>query len=296
MGSPYIAGVELGGTKCICVLGTPDGDIVAEARVPTRTPDIALPAIEAVLDGWAAAHGGFARLGLASFGPLDLDPASQAWGFITSTSKPGWIDTDVAGRLGRRYGLRAAIDTDVAGAALAEGRWGGARGLADFAYVTIGTGVGVGLIVGGRPILGFTHAEIGHMRVARVAGDDWPGICPYHGDCVEGLASGPAIIARTGRSAGQVDASDPAWTLVADAIAQMLHALVLAAAPRRILIGGGVMSGQPHLFPAVRTRLRASLNGFVRAPQVEAGLDAYIVPPALGDRAGPLGALAVAMG
>lgn len=290
----YLAGVELGGTKCICVLGTEDGEVVAEQRLPTLHPAITLPAIEAVLDGWAAAHGPFAALGIASFGPLDVDPASRTWGSITSTSKPHWGDTDLAKRLGARYGLTPAFDTDVVGAALAEGRWGAARGLADFAYVTVGTGVGVGLITGGRPISGFTHAEIGHIRVGRVPGDDWPGICPFHGDCVEGLASGPAVLARMGGTPSRIDPADPRWLLVADAIAQMLHTIVLTASPRRIIIGGGVMNGQQHLFAVVRERLRASLNGFVRAPEIMAAIDTYIVPPALGDRAGVLGALAVA--
>ena len=289
-----IAGVELGGTKCICVLGTANGDVIAEERMPTEAPAVTLPAVEAVLDRWKAEHG-FGALGIASFGPLDLDPASPTWGHATKTVKPGWNDVDIAPRLGDRYGLRAAIDTDVAGAALAEGRWGAAEGLADFAYVTVGTGIGVGLIVGGRPILGFTHAEIGHVRVPRVAGDDFAGNCPYHGDCAEGLAAGPAIIARMGRSASHVDPTDPSWDYVADAIAQMLGSLVLTASPRRILIGGGVMNGQPHLFPKVRALLQASLAGFVQFPQVLAEIDSYVVPPALGDKAGVLGALAVAL-
>ncbi len=295
MTTDLIAGVELGGTKCVCVLGTASGEIVAEARVPTGDdPEAALTAVEAALDGWKAELG-FGKLGIASFGPLHLDRSAGNWGFLSKTAKPGWNDVDIAGRLGRRYGLQAGFDTDVVGAALAEGRWGGAQGLDDFAYVTVGTGIGVGLITGGRPVLGFSHAEIGHVRVGRLRGDDWPGVCPFHGDCAEGLASGPAILGRAGVPAEQIAPTSRVWPFVADALAQMLHGLVLTASPRRILMGGGVMNGQPHLFPMIRKRLRASLGGFVGAAEVNEGIDSYIVPPLLGDRAGPLGALAVAL-
>jgi len=294
MSDVRFAGVELGGTKCVCVRGTGDGEIHAAVRVPTRDPETTMAEIEAVLDGWRAEKGGFAGLGIASFGPLDLDRTSPGYGRVVATSKPGWSGADVAGRLERRYGVPTGFQTDVAGAAVAEGRWGAARDLDDFAYVTVGTGIGVGLVVGGRPLIGLTHPEAGHIRVKRLAGDPWPGSCPYHGDCVEGLASGSAIAARTGRPGAEIGPDDPVWAPVAHALGELAHTLVLTVAPRRIIIGGSVMLGQPHLYPRVRAALKASLAGFGRSDELLADLDGYVVPPMLGNDAGPKGALALA--
>jgi fructokinase len=291
---PLLAGVELGGTKCVCILGSGPERILAEERIPTTDPATTLGAIEAVLDRWRAEFAGIAALGIASFGPLDLDPRSPRHGSITSTVKPGWRDTPVGRRLAPRLDLPWAIDTDVNGAALAEGRWGGARGLEDFAYVTVGTGIGVGLVVGGRTVHGLGHPELGHVRVVRTPGDTWGGNCAFHGDCVEGIASGSAIGARPGTEGARDSPDHPVWQPVGDALAQLLHVVVLATAPRRILMGGGVMDSQPHLFERVRAGLKSSLNLYVEAPELGAGLAAYVVPPGLGPLAGPLGALAVA--
>lgn len=291
---PLLAGVELGGTKCVCILGSGPDDIREEVRLPTTDPHGTLAAIEQVIDGWRARGDGFDALGIGSFGPVDLDRSSVTYGHITSTPKPGWPGTDVAGRLARRYRIPVGFDTDVNGAALAEGRWGAAQDLSDFAYITVGTGVGVGLVTAGRPISGFTHAELGHIRVLRVEGDDWPGSCPFHGGCVEGLAAGSAIEARTGTCGSKLPLDHPVWPLVAHTLGQLLHVLVLTAAPRRILIGGGVMNGSGHLFPMIRQELVQSLNGYVVAPELQSGIDSYVVAPALGDRAGPLGTLALA--
>ena len=186
------------------------------------------------------------------------------------------------------------FDTDVNGAALAEGRWGAAKGLDDFAYVTVGTGIGVGLIVRGKSVFGMNHTELGHIRVARKAGDTFAGMCPFHGDCIEGLASGPAIEARAGQPASQLPPDHPAWEFVAHGLAQLLHTMVLTTAPQRIFLGGGVMSGQEHLFERIQQELKRSLNRYVEAPQLEHGLAQFIVPPGLGPMAGPLGALALA--
>lgn len=287
-----IAGIELGGTKCVATLATADGDIRDQATVPTTGPDETLGAIEDVLARWAA-DGGFAALGVASFGPVDVDPASARYGWITSTPKPGWRDTDVGRRLARRYPVPFAFDTDVNAAAFAEARWGAAQGLADFAYVTVGTGIGVGLIVNGQPTRGFGHSELGHLRVRRVPGDHFAGVCPYHGDCLEGLASGPAIKARWQTDhVGTIDADDLRWDYVIDALAQMAHALVLAACPRVILIGGGVGSGQPALRARVEARLIESIASYVDIPIPEGG---YVRAPGLGDRAGPLGSVALGL-
>lgn len=287
-----LAGVELGGTKCICTLAFGPDAIVAQETVPTTDPAETLGRIEAILESWWA-RTGFRAIGIGSFGPVDLDPASAQYGFITSTAKPRWSGTDVARRLAGRYPVPMAFDTDVNAAALAEGRWGAAQGLVDFAYVTVGTGVGVGLIVNGRPTAGLAHCELGHIRVPRLAGDDWGGSCPYHGDCVEGLASGPAIKARLASAhISSIAPDDPVWDGVAHALAQLAHVIVLGAGAHRILMGGGVVNGQPHLLPLIEAKLRQSVNGYVRIPDEQG----YLRAPGLGDRAGPLGPVALALG
>lgn len=290
MSTPY-AGVELGGTKCVCTLaGGPDA-VLARETIPTTNPEETLGRIGALLERWRDGEG-VRALGVASFGPVDLDTASSTWGSITTTPKPGWAGTDVARRLQQAARAPVAFDTDVNGAALAEMRWGAGRGLSDFAYVTVGTGIGVGLIVNGAATRGFAHCELGHVRVARLPGDDWPGVCPYHGGCVEGLASGPAIKARlAGRPLAELGDDNPLWEGVAHALAQMCHVIVCAAAPRRIAIGGGVMKGQPHLLPRIEALLVESLAGYMTLP---AGRP-YLTAPGLGAEAGPLGSIALAM-
>ena len=266
------AGVELGGTKCVCILARGADRILARQTVPTVSPEETLGAIEHILDGWRD-EPGFSALGIASFGPVNLDPRSPGWGSITMTAKPGF-------------------DTDVNGAALAEILWGAGQGVEDFAYITVGTGVGVGLIVNGSPTRGFAHSELGHIRVPRLAGDDWPGACPFHGDCVEGLASGSAIEARLGgRTMADVGPDDPVWDTVASAIAQLCHVLVATAAPRLIVIGGGVIEKQPQLLPRIEPLLVESLAGYIQLPAGQP----YIQAPRLGALAGPLGAIALAM-
>jgi fructokinase len=288
-----LAGVELGGTKCVCVLGSGPEDIRVREVLPTTQPPETLGRIEQIIEDWTRAHGP-AALGIASFGPLDLAPRSATYGHILATPKAGWSHTDVAGRLARRLGVPVGFNTDVNAAALAEGRWGCARELADFAYITVGTGVGAGLIVRGRPVLGFGHTELGHLRVIRMPGDTWAGNCPFHGDCVEGLASGPAIAARAGVPAERLPPNHLVWESVAFALGQLLHTLVLATAPRKIILGGGVMTARPHLFERLRQNLQASLNGYIEAPEIMSDLPSYIVPPGLGSLAGPMGALALA--
>lgn len=289
---PLVAGVELGGTKCVCVLGTGPDDIRAEARIATISPVETMDAIDEVLRRWKDKHG-FRALGVASFGPLELDPAAPDHGHIVNTPKPGWSGVDVLGRA-RRWGVPIGFDTDVNAAAFAEGRWGGARGLTSFVYVTIGTGIGVGAIVGGRAIHGLGHTEAGHLRVGRLTASAFGGVCPYHGDCVEGLASGPAIAARAGFPAETLTRSDPIWDEVVFVLAGLFHNLVLTVAPERILIGGGIGMGQPHLLPRIRTALIESLSGYAQAQRLAAGIDRFLAQPALGHRAGPLGALALA--
>lgn len=290
MSESLVAGVELGGTKCVCILADGPGGVCEEVRLPTTTPDETLAAIADVLAGWR----GFRALGLASFGPLDLDPDSPTHGRLVATPKPGWSGADLM-TLARDLDVPTAIDTDVNGAAFAEGRWGAARGLSSWAYITIGTGIGVGVIVGGRSVSGLGHAEAGHLRVARAAGDAFPGVCPYHGDCVEGLASGPAVAARAGRPAEALAADDPAWAPTVHALGGLLHNLVLTVAPQRILIGGGLGGGQPALLPRLRAALLDSLGGYSVADRVASQIETFVAPPALGARAGPLGAIALAL-
>jgi hypothetical protein len=247
------------------------------------------PAIEAVLDRWQAGRGRSPRSELRlSVRPTSIPDRRRGAGFWRRPSPAGKAPTWPDGCAGvtrcdrfrhRRQRRRPC-----------RGSLGAARGLLDFAYITVGTGIGVGLITGGRTIGGFSHAEAGHLRIGRVPGDDWPGACAFHGDCVEGLASGPAIAARLGRDPASIAADDEVWPLVAHALAQLLHNLVLTAAPRRILIGGGVMQAQPHLFPMIRAALGQSLNGYVTLPAGE-----FVQPPGLGDMAGPCGGIALGL-
>ena len=291
---PLLAGVELGGTKCICILGTGPLDIRAQVGLPTRAPQVTLAAIEAVLDGWRAQQWHFSALGLAAFGPLNLRRDSPRFGWMARTVKVGWSDTELLGRMARRYQIPTGIDTDVNAAARAEGRWGGAQGLADYVYVTVGTGIGAGVVVNGQPVAGANHTELGHIRIVRMPGDHFAGVCPFHGDCLEGMAAGPAIAARSQRDPGTLLPEDPAWEPVTHALAQLCQTLVLTTGPRRIFLGGGVMIGQPQLFAMIRPRLQASLNGYIATDETGAGIDRFIVPPPLGLAVGPLGALAVA--
>jgi fructokinase len=289
-----LGGLELGGTKCSCLIGTGPDDVRMHATIPTGSdPAATFAQIDAEFRRGIEAHGPIHALGVASFGPIDRRAASPRYGWITSTPKPGWRDTAIVPRLSH-LGVPIGFDTDVNGAALAEGRWGAARGLEDFAYVTVGTGVGVGLFVNGALVHGFLHPELGHIRVARRAGDTWPGACTFHGDCVEGLASGPAIAARAGAPTHSISAADAIWAGVIHALAQLLHTLVLATAPRRILLGGGVMEARPDLLAGLRRELAASLNGYVPHEELGTGIETYITGPGLGSRAGALGALALA--
>lgn len=287
---PLIAGIELGGTKCIALLGTGPADVRAQLTIPTTDPGTTLAAIEAALDGWQ-----FDAIGVASFGPLQLDRAAADYGAITATTKPGWTGTDLVRRLEGRYGKPIGFQTDVNGAALAEGRWGAAQGLATHAYITIGTGVGVGLIAGGRPVQGVAHGEAGHMRVPRAPGDDYAGWCRFHGDCVEGLISGPALAERFGCPGKELPHDGPQWDLFVHDLCGLLHNLVTVAAPERIAIGGGVIAARAHLFPRLRARLAESLGGYGSLTSYAGELEERLGPPGLGAMAGPLGALAVGL-
>ena len=289
-----VGGIEAGGTKFVCAVGSGPDDVRAETRFPTTTPEETIGQAIDFFREQREQHGELVALGIAAFGPLDPDPASPTYGYITSTPKPGWTNVDFAGPLARALDLPVAFDTDVNGAALAEGRWGAAQGLDTFIYLTIGTGIGGGAMVGGSLLHGLLHPEMGHVRLPHDRQQDpYPGRCPYHGDCLEGLASGPAIAARWGQPAETLPVDHPAWSLEAHYLALGLVNFIVTLSPQRIILGGGVMA-QAQLFPLVRRRVLELLNGYVQSPRLLEAIDTYIVPPALGRRAGVLGALALA--
>lgn len=287
-----VAGIELGGTKAIVLIAR-GRDVIAQARFPTEAPDVTLAAIGDQLDAWQTRHGKVEAIGIASFGPVGLDRTRADYGRITSTPKPGWQQVDLVGHFADRFGVPISFDTDVAGAAIAEHRWGAAQGDRVIVYLTVGTGIGGGVLVDGKPVHGLIHPELGHVRVRRAAGDDFAGICPFHGDCLEGLASGPAIGARTGMPGDRIAADDPVWDKVAGEMAEAVTGFMLTLSPQRILIGGGVFQQRAGLFPALRARTADLLGGYL-ADVGAAELAEIIVPPGLGDIAGPLGAVALA--
>jgi fructokinase len=291
--APLIAGVELGGTKCIAVTAR-GREIVRRAQWPTGDNPVATLA---TLAAWLAdTHRAepFAALGIASFGPLCLDPTVPEYGRIISTPKPGWSGADVLGVLAGDLAVPVALDTDVAGAALAEGRWGAAQGCPVHVYLTIGTGIGGGIVIDGKPFRGTFHPEMGHVPVRRAPGDPFGGVCPIHGDCLEGLASGPAIAARVGSSAEGLAADDPVWGLVADEIGDLMASLILTLAPHRIVIGGGVGQGQPALLPLIHRATARLLGGYLPGHSL-AALQSLIVHPELGADAGVWGAVALGL-
>lgn len=286
--------VELGGTKCVAAIGDDAAHIVAETRVPTTSVGATLGALVSFFESQRAALGPIDAIGIGSFGPLDLDPASPRHGWITTTPKAGWADVDVAGLFREALGVPVAIDTDVNAAALGEWCHGAARGADVVVYITVGTGIGGGVLVGGEPLHGLVHPEIGHLRVPRDRqADPFDGVCPYHGDCLEGLASGPAMAARWGQPAESLPAVHHGWPLEARYLALALQNVVCMLSPRRIVLGGGVMAHAP-LLAEVRGLLGALLNGYVQAPAILHAMDQYVVAPALGSRAGLVGALELA--
>jgi fructokinase len=278
-----IGAVELGGTKINVAVGTGPGAIRVKARIPTTTP---AETLGATID-FLRAHGPLDAVGIGSFGPVCLDRASPHWGYVTATPKPHWSNTPVATAIRDALGVPVAFDTDVNGAALGEHRWGALAGCGVGLYLTIGTGIGGGVVIDGRPLHGMVHPEMGHIRVKRIAGDAFAGVCPFHGDCFEGLAAGPAVMARLGVSLSEVDTD--AAAPVYDAIGQALAAYVLTLSPHRIVIGGGV-SKAPGFHAQADAAMRRSIGGYCDVPQD------YVVPPALGDEAGILGAIALAEG
>lgn len=287
-------GIEAGGTKFVCAVGSGPGDVRAEVRFPTTDPDETIGRSIAFFQEQIAERGPLTAVGIAAFGPLDPNPASPTFGYITTTPKPGWANADLGGRIRQALGVPVGFDTDVNGAALGEWRWGAGQGIDNLVYFTIGTGIGGGAIVNGRLVHGLVHPEMGHIVLAHDRErDPYPGRCPYHGDCFEGMAAGPAIGDRWGRPPYELPPDHPAWDLEAHYIALALRSIICTLSPERIILGGGVME-QEQLFGLVRRKTQAYLNGYVQHPAVLEQIDSYIVPPGLGNQAGVLGAIALA--
>ena len=292
MSERLIGAIEAGGTKFVAAVAREDGTLLAQARIPTETPATCFPALAAFFSNAAAAHGPIAAFGVASFGPIDIDPASSAYGTFTTTPKPGWAGARFHDVLGQ-FGVPIVVDTDVNGAALGEWQAGAGQGCTTLAYTTIGTGVGSGVLRNGQSLMGFSHFESGHIPVPHdLAADPYPGFCPFHGDCLEGMAAGPAIKARWGSSLSELASPQDKIELIAGYIAQLAVSLVLLHMPDRLIFGGGVMKA-PGLIEALRRATEAKLAGYIKAPQLDPGLERYIVGPGLGDQAGITGAIAL---
>lgn len=289
-----LAAIEAGGTKFVCAVGRP-GQTSVSVEIPTRAPSTTLNDIRAFFTAATGTHGNISALGIASFGPIGLNPASPDYGRLTTTPKPGWSDFDLLAALRDMMAVPTAIDTDVNAAALAEAQMGAAQNCDPVVYVTVGTGIGVGVYAGGAPIHGIGHPEGGHIWPRRhPAHQAFTGICPYHGDCLEGLASGTALAAAWGCPADVLPADHPAWEAEADYLGQLCATLILMLAPQRIVLGGGVMK-QSFLYPLVRTQTQHWLNGYPGSVATgAAALDRLIVAPGCVQPSGLAGAFLLA--
>jgi fructokinase len=288
--APTILGIELGGTKSIVALAR-GGNILERRVVPTSRPEETCDGLREAVRAWRGEIE-IAAVGIASFGPIRVDSCASDYGTMLATPKPGWEGTLIAERLIEGFPVPWLLDTDVNAAALAEAHWGAGKNLSSLAYLTIGTGLGGGLVIGDQPVHGALHPEIGHIKLRRQSGDHFDGICPFHGDCAEGLLSGPAIQARFGMPGEDVDECDPRWQIVAADLGELIATISLVSSPQRILVGGGVGLGRSALFDAVRAYVLQILNGYL--PHVTPGsVGTYIMAPALGADAGPLGAIAL---
>jgi fructokinase len=288
-------GIEAGGTKFVCMVGTGPQQVVDEIRFPTTYPNETIQHAISFFKPYVL-RGELAAVGIASFGPLDLNPASPIYGFITTTPKPNWNQVDLRGRIQQALNLPIAFETDVNAAAFGEHYWNKENQLLDpFAYMTIGTGIGVGVLANGRPVHGLMHTEIGHVAVPHNwERDPFPGICPYHNDCLEGLASGASMFKRWGQNAETLPDSHSGWDLEAEYIALALTNLIYIFSPQRMVLGGGV-SQHIGFLAAVRSKIQKYLNGYIQSPMVLEKIESYIVPPKLGNQSGVLGAIAMAI-
>ena len=291
----FYGGIEGGGTKFVCAVGTGPDNILDEVRYPTSSPEMSINKAIAFFREMETAHNmKLTAIGIACFGPLDPDPFSPTFGYVTTTPKPGWKNTDFAGAINRAFNIPVGFDTDVNGAALAEITWGAAKGLESCMYLTVGTGIGGGAVIKKNMIHGLLHPEMGHIRIPHdTAKDPFKGNCPYHGDCLEGLASGLAIEERWGEKGETLPPNHPAWELEAHYLALALVNYILILSPQRIVVGGGVMA-QKELYPLIQKEVLNLLNNYLNAPSLLNNIESYIVPPALGNQAGVLGGFALA--
>lgn len=287
---PLYGGIEGGGTKFNCIVASGPDRIVAETRIPTTTPQETL---SRTIDFLRPYRTQMQAVGFACFGPLDLNPSSGQFGYLTSTPKPGWGNTDLLTPIREALGLPIILDTDVNGAALGEFLWGAAQGLDTFIYLTIGTGIGGGAMLNGQLLHGLTHPEMGHILLPRDQADTYEGFCPFHQNCFESLAAGPAIQGRWGKPAQDLPPEHPAWRLEAHYISVALASYITTLSPQRIILGGGVMKAK-WLFPLIQQAVQKNLNKYIVHPKLEDQIDTFIVPPGLGSRAGVLGAVGLA--
>lgn len=288
------AGIEAGGTKFVCSVGDGPDTLLPPISFETTTPAQTVERTVEYLHKQQDLNGPIIAIGLASFGPLDPRLDSPKYGYITTTPKPGWADFDIVSAIRSHFDVPIGFDTDVNGAALGEWRWGAGRGLDTFVYLTIGTGIGGGGFINGKLVHGMVHPEMGHMLIRHdLDRDPFPGTCPYHGDCFEGLASGPAIERRWGQPAISLTPDHPAWDLEAEYLALGLVNLIMSLSPQKVILGGGVMQ-QRHIFALLRKKVQQLLNGYLQTPEILEQIDQYIVPPDLGNRSGVLGAVALA--
>lgn len=290
-----LIGIETGGTKIVCSAGTSPQDVVDVATVPTQDPTSTLQSVTAFVTRWQQ-EAGLEGVGIGSFGPVDLDPCSRTYGHLLQTPKLAWRGVDVVGPIAQAAGAPVAIETDVTAAAIGELHWGAGRGLTDLAYATVGTGVGVGAVVQGHALHGTAHPEAGHLTVRRHPDDDFAGVCPLHGDCLEGLASGPAVAARWGRPGAELgELRERAVQIEASYLAQLVTTLVYVLSPARIVLGGGVL-GTPGLLEAVRVQAATLLAGALGEHPASDPTSEFLSLPGLGGRSGAVGALTMAAG
>jgi fructokinase len=293
---PLYGAIEAGGTKVVCAAGYAPNDIPQDCRtvIPTTAPGPTLAAVAEFFAQVTRKHGELAGIGIAAFGPVDLDTRSPTWGRILATPKPGWSDASIVAPL-QRFGCPIAIDTDVNAAALAEARLGAGAGLGSLSYVTVGTGIGGGIVVADRTVKGLLHPEMGHIYVERDPRDaGFVGVCPFHGDCLEGLANGPAVMARWQSRAEDLPQSHPGREILGGYLGQLAATIALMLSCERIVFGGGVVSGG-GLLPFIRQAASRRLRGYLPIEARAGGFDRYIVPPVLGDSAGAIGALLLAI-
>lgn len=289
-----LGGIEAGGTKFICAVGTSPDNLQAQTRISTTTPDETLSQVINFFREQQTSAGKLAAIGIGAFGPVAVNPSAAKFGWFLNTPKPGWQQIDFVGQVQQALSVKVGFDTDVNAAALGEYRWGNAQGLENFIYLTIGTGVGGGGMIGGKLIHGLLHPEMGHILIPHdTTADPFAGACPFHQDCLEGLASGFAMEKRWGEKGVDLPSDHPAWPLEARYIALGLVNFILTLSPQRIIIGGGVME-QKQLFPMVREQVRALLNNYLDVSEITQDIQNYIVPPRLGGQAGLSGAFALA--